>query len=536
MRGSRLRLMLAAAIACQLLLAAPTAAAQVSPGYARAEALVREGQWDQGIVLLKQLLQTEPDNLKTLNLMGIALTGKGDVSAADKVFRRAIQIDPHFFPALKNLAINEFAQKDVAAAQKHLTEAAALVPNDPLIHAYLGEIAYSQRDYRMAVSHWAKSGDWQKDPGVGARLVECYLESGQQQRGLDALRALDQENLPPKSQFALGLALARHELYQQAIPYFQTVSSKYPSSYDAAFNLAICLVQVKEFAKAIEVLRAAAARGQKTAELDNLLAEAYQGNNQIQEAINALREATQLAPEDESSYVDLATLCTTNDAYALGLEVIEVGLHFHPHSDRLIFQRGVIYAMQNQFDHAEQDFQLAAKLAPEKNLSYVALGVSYMQVGDLPKAIASLRERIRQKPGDAILRYLLSEALVRSGATPGDSAFSEAKTSLENSVKLDPKFAPAQVDLGRLYLKENRLEEALSHLEQGRALDPTDKAAYSQLAVVYRRMGKPEMSKTMLSKLNELNDQERQQEGRRKRLHTVEETSSPPESAQDAKQ
>jgi len=83
--------------------------------------------------------------------------------------------------------------------------------------------------------------------------------------------------------------------------------------------------------------------------------------------------------------------------------------------------------MRNQFDLAEQDFQLAAKLAPGKNLSYVALGVSYMQVGDLPKAITSLRQRIKQKPEDPTLRYLLGEALVRSGATPGDSRFVEAK-------------------------------------------------------------------------------------------------------------
>ena len=86
--------------------------------------------------------------------------------------------------------------------------------------------------------------------------------------------------------------------------------------------------------------------------------------------------------------------------------------------------------MRNQFDLAEQDFQLAAKLAPEKDLSYVALGVSYMQLGDLPKAIASLRQRIKQKPDDFTLRYLLGEALVRSGATPGDAAFTKAKASL----------------------------------------------------------------------------------------------------------
>jgi tetratricopeptide (TPR) repeat protein len=519
-----------------LLLSSLTAdAVQIPELYAQAETLVRQDRWDEGIALLRQVLAAEPENLKAHNLMGIALSGMGDVSGAGAEFERAVRIDPRFVPALKNLAINELAQNKVGEAQRHFSSAQKIVPDDPMIQAYLGDIAYSQHRYKTAAQHLQKAGDFLRNPAAAARLAESFLETGEQTRALAALGGLDQSQIPLRQQFSLGLILARHELYAQAIPYFQAVAAKYPASYDAAFNLAVCYVETKQFPTAIETLKATAAAGHKTAELDNLLAEAYEGNQQTQEAIDTLREATRLGPQDENNYIDLAALCTTYEAYALGLEVIEVGLHYHPQSDRLIFQRGVIYAMRNQFDLAEQDFQLAAKLAPEKNLSYVALGVSYMQVGDLPKAITSLRQRIKHKPDDSTLRYLLGEALVRSGATAGDSAFAEAKASLEKSVKLNPRFAPAQVNLGKIYLKENRLDEAMAHLEQARALDPKDKSAYSQLAIVYRRKGKPEAAKTMLAKLNELNDQERQEEGHRKRLQAVEGSTSPQESAQDAK-
>jgi Flp pilus assembly protein TadD len=523
----RLRI-LAFVIACVVLFTAANSATQTAAEYAQAETLVRQGQWDQGIMLLKQLLDTEPNNVKARNLMGIALTGKGDVAAADQEFNRALQLDPHFYAALKNLAINEFGQKDVASAQKHLTQAVTLAPNDPVIHAYLGEIAYTRHEYRAAAGHWEKSGDLQKNPAVVAKLVECYLETGQQGRGVDALLGLDTEKLTPRTQFTLGLALARHELYRQALPYFQAVSHAYPDSYDVVFNLALCHVQLKEFPRAIEILKTAADRQHKTAELDNLLAEAYQGNNQTQEAINALREATQLDPEDENNYVDLAALCTNNEAYDLGLEVIKVGLHYHSQSDRLIFQRGVIEAMMNHFDLADQDFQLASTLAPEKNLSYVALGVSYMQRGSLPEAIKTLRQRTREKPNDYTLQYLLGEALLRSGAAPGDATFSEAKAALEKSVKLNSKFPAAQIDLGKIYLKENRLDDAQRHLEQARELDPKEKTAYSQLAIVYRKKGSPERARTMLSTLNQLNDEERQGSSRQ-RLRLVKEGPAPNE-------
>jgi tetratricopeptide (TPR) repeat protein len=490
------------------------AQAQPQPDYAQAEALVREGQLDRSIAMLKQLLEAEPQNLKALNLLGIALTGKGDLGAANAQFEHALRIDPHFVPVLKNLSINELSQKKLSDAQRHLTAALALAPEDPVIHGYLGKIAYASRDYRGAVAHLSKAGVLANDPNAAALLAESYLEIGQRQQALEVSRGLPADKLTDRRQFALGLAFARHQLYEQAIPYFETVQARHPESYDAAFNLGLCYVESRQYGRAIEVLREVAHRGHKTAELDNLLAEAYENNNQIQEAIDALREATRLEPEDEDNYVDLATLCTNYEAYKLGLEVIDVGLHYLPQSDKLIFQRGVIHAMQSEFDLAEQDFQLAARLAPEKNLAYVGMGVSYMQSGNLPEAIRSLRQRLKRKPNDAILQFLLAEALVRAGAAPGDPAFVEAKEALEKSVKLNSRFPASQISLGKIYLKENRVDDAIQHLELARSLNPNEKTAYSQLALAYRRRGKPEQAAAMLATLNKLNDEDRRRAGR----------------------
>jgi predicted Zn-dependent protease len=96
----------------------------------------------------------------------------------------------------------------------------------------------------------------------------------------------------------------------------------------------------------------------------------------------------------------------------------------------------------------------------------VGLGVSYLQRGNVQQAIQTLRKRIAEKPNDAVLQYLLGEALLRSGARPGDDFFKQARTALEKSVKLNPKLPAAQVDLGKIYLKENRLDEALQHLDR----------------------------------------------------------------------
>jgi len=537
MRHAKPKLALVLAVAVTFLLPLRTLRAQNAPpapssAYAQAEALVRAGQMDEGIAAAKQVLESEPRNLKALNLLGIALTSKGDLDAANREYRKALAIDPAFYHALKNLAINELKQKNVAGAKRDLTAALKFAPNDPAIHASLGKIAYAERDYSTAVAHLSKI-DVSKDAELATELVESDLQAGQKTSAEAVLKQFAPADFSDRQQFRLGLALAGRDLLQDAVPYFQAVSTKHPESYDAAFNLALCLIETKQFPQAIEVLRSSAAQSHKTSELDNLLAEAYEGNTQTQEAINTLREATQLAPEDEDNFVDLAALCTNYEAFQIALDVIEVALHYHPQSDRLIFQRGVVYAMTNKFDQAEQDFQTAARLAPEKNLSYVAMGVSYMQTGNLPKAIKELQERVRKKPNDATLHYLLGEALIRAGAAPGEANFREAKLALQKSVRLSPKFGPSHVDLAKLYLKENALDSAIEHLEIARKLDPKDKSAYSQLAVAYRRKGKPEMATTMLTALNKLNEEERIEAGHRKRLHMV---SAPDTSPADSTQ
>jgi Flp pilus assembly protein TadD len=485
-------------------------AAQDAPDSSRAEALVRQGQFDEAIAILQPLLASKPRNLKALNLLGIALTQKGDLPAANREFSRALQLDPKFYPALENLAANEFALKDYAASEKHFLEALEFAPDDPAVNSFLGKITFKRNEYARAEEYLRKSKSlFSQEPALAVALVQSELETGRDASALKILPQISAQSTPLRAQFQLALALATHSHYAEAIHYFEYVQKQYTDSYDASFNLAVCYVETKQFTRAIDLLLALKTRSHTTAELDNLLAESYHGTGQLQPEIDALREATQLDPQDEDNYLDLATLCIDHDGFDLALEVLNVGLHHRPQSDRLVFQRGIAHAMKNEFDLADKDFQLASQLAPDKNLSYVGLGVSYMQTGNVAEAIRTLRERIKEKPADATLQYLLGKALIRSGASRGDAEFVDARTAIETSVKLSPAFVPSLVELAKMHLLEDHVDQAVPLLERARSLDPKDNAAWSQLAIAYRRQGKPEKAKEALAALAKLNAEQR---------------------------
>lgn len=499
----RLRWLIPIWLLCALLCGATDAS-----DYKAAEEAIRGGHWQQGIALLEPYVRQHPRDPKAWNLMGLALTGKGEPKQADEKFRQALKIDPRFYPAQKNLAVNEFNLKEFAAAERDFTAAGKLSPSDPVINTFMGELEYRRNDFGRAASHFAVSDPFlYKDPGIALHAAKSYFEIGDKARGQRTLEILLAASRDAHVQFEAGLLLAQHGLFSDAIPHFQAARAAFPDSYDTAYNLAFCLKEAKQFPAAIDVIEDAISRGNKTAEAYDLLAQAYEGNMQGREALEALQQAIALAPADERNYLDFAAICLLNNFDTLGLEAVNAGLKQIPNSERLIFQRGVFNARLNQYDAAEKDFARASRLAPEKDLAYVGLGMTYLQEAHLPEVIRVVRQRMEQKQGagDPMLFYLLGEALIREGVTPGKPEFAQAQTALEKSVKLNPQYSRSHVDLAKLYLMEGRVDEAIAHLEKARALDPKNTSVYSHLAVAYRRKGETAAAKSALETLTKLN-------------------------------
>ena len=77
--------------------------------YVFASENVRNGRAEQAIPVLERLLAQSPSDLKSRNLLGIALMNVGRNEEARVQFEKALALDPGFHPALKNLAVDEMA-------------------------------------------------------------------------------------------------------------------------------------------------------------------------------------------------------------------------------------------------------------------------------------------------------------------------------------------------------------------------------------------------------------------------------------------
>ncbi|HEX3437956.1 MAG TPA: tetratricopeptide repeat protein [Pseudacidobacterium sp.] len=318
------------------------------------------------------------------------------------------------------------------------------------------------------------------------------------------LQAQHPSSSDPERELRIGAALTHEGKFEEAIPHLIAARSRVAEEYAASFNLALCYLGTRRFQQAIDVLEELHTKGHNTAALNNLLAQAYVGAAKPEKAFAALRQAALLTPNDEKLYVFVADACTDNRQYELGLRVVELGLQYLPSSARLHYEYAMFLARLDRYEEAKPEFERAAMLAQGGDITYLARAQEFLFEDDLPGAIRTAREGISNGHHSYVLQDLLAEVLIHSGVTPGQAECAEARSLLENAVAQKPDYSTAQIALGKLYLMEGRLDDAVVHLETGRRLEPENPAIYSSLANAYRRLGEEQKARQMLDELGKL--------------------------------
>jgi predicted Zn-dependent protease len=315
-------------------------------------------------------------------------------------------------------------------------------------------------------------------------------------------------NEPAEAENALqrGTALTRQGRFKEAVPHLLAARGSTVNPYALEFNLSLCYVGLGEYGKAVPILEELRRRGHETANVDNLLSQAYVGKGQRNEALSALQRAAAISPQDEKLFAFVADACADNQEFVLGLKVVEFGLRGLPQSARLHYERAMLLSQLDQFDVAKGDFALARKLAQGSEIGYLAAGQEELLEGNVAEGIRIAREGISKGVQNPALLVILGRSLLRSGIVPGQPEFNEAQNALEKSLAERPNDAGAQIALGQLYLLGRHFDEAIAYLETARKMRPEQPSIYASLAKAYRGKGDSKRAEEAIAKLQTLNE------------------------------
>jgi tetratricopeptide (TPR) repeat protein len=164
---------------------------------------------------------------------------------------------------------------------------------------------------------------------------------------------------------------------------------------------------------------------------------------------------------------------------------------------------GVFLFQRGDYAGARDSFQAATALKPEDPAIMYNLGECYEHLGNLPKAECYYRECLQRQPKNNSARHALVAVMIRTGRK------SDAGTLVDLWLKEEPVSGDAYAEDGWLLHHTGDLPRAQARLHQALEVDPHNRLALAELALIYEGMQRPDRAVVLYERILEDNPQDR---------------------------
>lgn len=320
---------------------------------------------------------------------------------------------------------------------------------------------------------------------------------------------------------ALGAVLVQMGQYARAIPELRRSLRMKPADRNAAMNLALAYAQTGANAKAIPLfqrLEGGAQSGGKPAALPADVAMAYgralASEGKINGAIAVLERAIDAQSNVAALHDSLGTLYAQQQRWAEAKDEFRQAIVLAPKDATAHLHLGTAQLATGQQRKALSELKLAAQLAPASPQAQLQLGQAMLDSGDDGGAVPVLQRAADLAPASMEAKYQLAIALQGTGkeklaiplfravvaAQPANTAAivnlalalvqtGDAKDAIDlyrRAMQQDPKNITIYQDIGVAYLQQSDIEDAIASFKTGLQLSPQDAQLHYDLGLAYK--------------------------------------------------
>lgn len=374
----------------------------------------------------------------------------GNLSAAEALYRQALQQDPANLNALHMLGVLQLGLGQAEEAVALMTEAVTVLEHS-------GKIAATH------AALYNNLGNAMRAAGRHDEAIANYRRS----------IALESTNLETHTN--LGHELMARGATEEAAGCYQRALQIDPDQTSVWISLGQAFLRLAQREQAQEAFRAAIRCDPGAAGPRLQLAEVLNLAGQHDEAAAVLRELAAAMPQELGVIRDLARLEFTRGDLAAALANCERVLAQEPLDPAMRGLAGRIHHQQHDLERAEQCYRKALQVNPEDThvLAFLAL---LLQEKEQPKEAEQIcQQLLRQHPDHVNGLCILGWAQRRQ------LHFEEAIKSFRHCLRLKPDFVQAETQLGQSLRALGRGNEAAQCFEQVIARHPDHVDAYIAL-------------------------------------------------------
>jgi tetratricopeptide (TPR) repeat protein len=279
--------------------------------------------------------------------------------------------------------------------------------------------------------------------------------------------------------------------YKESIPFLEAAYRIDPAMDGNTYDLATAYKEAGDFSQAREHVRKLL-KHKDSAELHRLAGELDEKLGDPLAAVQEEECAVRLDPS-EQNYFEWGSELLLHRAVWQAVEVFRNGAKIYPKSSRMLTALGTSLFAGALYDEAAIRLCDASDLNPTDPEPYIFMGkVEWEAPTPLPCVEQRLARFVLNQPESPLASYLYAMAVWKRQTQPVDQkVLQQVEALLTKAVTIDPKCAPAYLQLGIIYSSQRSYEKAIGFYTKALEVDPQLGEAHYRLGVAYDRTGEP---------------------------------------------
>jgi putative PEP-CTERM system TPR-repeat lipoprotein len=406
---------------------------------------------------------------------------------AEVEMTKFLVVSPNSINAQQVMAVLKLRQKEYDAAKKYIAPVLLQLPDDAFSIRISASIEMALGNHEQGLIYLKKLAQLEPNSAQAqADLGMSLLGMGRNEEGLKDLQAaanLDASLV--ENDAYLILAYLKDKKYEQAQAALEKMKQKLPKSALPQDLQGVLYASKNDMEGAKRSFELAFQINPKDLSASSNLAQFAIRENNIDRAIELYRQILKDHPQHVPAYLALAEISTNKANLQEAETYLKQAVGADPHAAK---PRLLLAQMYTYFGQASQALAMLEPVRVEQrnNAEFVtALTEALLRNNDKIQALESAQNLSKIEPNSAVTQYLLASAFWQNGE------IKHMRTSLEASLKLDPKFSRARLAMVRLLAQENKNDEAKKYLEAIKAELPANDEIWDVQGWLAMRQGKP---------------------------------------------
>ena len=196
-----------------------------------------------------------------------------------------------------------------------------------------------------------------------------------------------------------------------------------------------------------------------------------------------------------------ALIQTEKGRYEEAVPLLEEILAKEPQTLSAYLLLGRSYVALKEYQKAIAPLQRVVATTPDNSLAHYELGCALVKTGQWNEAAPQFQAAVSQMNSSAMMHFYL--ALVYQQTSHNEEALAEFKDALH----WDPKNFPANLLLGRMYIKQQEAADAVPLLQKAASLHPDATDPHRLLAEAYAQLGRQQDASREISEAERIQAQ-----------------------------